>query len=281
MARVALIVTGSVEKAGLAASLQRAFPGTEFETQQVDSFTSSRVGSRPSGTSLPGVVDKLARALVAAVEPGRNGTPPDLAIAVDDLELVNLDQPGIVVEEFRKAVDRHVNEHDWNEPRRSRARDRLRARASFHLMVPMIEAYFFASSVSLAAAGVIDGSTSIPDGDPEAFAATDPVYLGASPGQDPSRWPNSSNWAKAGREGHPKWYLQYLLEPTSYRETKQGLAALKATHWRSIVAKQASQLCFARSLLSDLARGLDLPEGTISGDVHPSTSGVGRVLRNI
>lgn len=71
MTRVALIVTGDLERLGLATSLGRLFPNAEFHFEmKVDGFTSRRVRNM-GATKIRGLVDKMAEALVAAVDPGR------------------------------------------------------------------------------------------------------------------------------------------------------------------------------------------------------------------
>ena len=100
--RVALIVTGELERAALHGSLHRAFPEHTFHVE----------------------------AKLDAVDPGRNGTASDLAMVVDDLEIANLDQPHVVVETFRDAVDRYVASAWATSSRCDRARALLRERAS-------------------------------------------------------------------------------------------------------------------------------------------------------
>lgn len=279
MPRIVLVVTGDLERIGLADSLQRVFPQADFAVDALkrDSFTSSRV--RVIGdTETPKLVDKLAAALVAAVDPGRSGKPADLAFVVEDLELANLDQPQIVVAAFRDAVLRHVDKHWSSEVRRSLALKRLHEKASFHLLAPMTEAYFFAAAEPLKAAGVASPAILKKGHDLEDFTVDDPAYL-----QEPV---GSRSWARAAREKHPKRYLQYLLDPSEairYRETKQGVAALASTNWLQITAIHSQDhLRFLRSMIVDLAMGLGLPIGNYPGQTHPVTWLDGRkVLRNI
>lgn len=98
MTTVALIVTGDLELKSLGASLERLFPGVKFLTEKANGFTSNRI-SLP----LPDMqtdADKLARRVIAAVDPGRTGEPADFAMVVDDLELPNHDQPDVVCDYF-------------------------------------------------------------------------------------------------------------------------------------------------------------------------------------
>jgi hypothetical protein len=270
MKRVALVVTGELERRGLAASLARIFPEASFHVElKVDGFTTARVRNL-GATTVPTLVDKMARALVAAVDPGRSGTPSDLAIAVDDLEIANLDQPGVVVETFRDAVVRHADVVWKNASRRELCRERLRDRASFHLLSPMTEAYFFGQEGPMVSLGVAGRTELAPGVDLEEFTVADATYLTAPEG--------SAEWAKANRRRHPKHYLQYLMSD-GYGETDEGLAALEKVDWRRLADDYPAHLRFLRALLADLAHGLgrtDVPPGP----EHEATRLRGGVLRN-
>ncbi len=269
---IALIVSGELEKVALPAALTRAFPEATFVAQRVSSFTSSPVSAAPAA-SVPALVDKFAAALVAAVDPGRSGQAADMAIAIEDLELANIFQPDAVCSIFAGAVARHVASHWPSEERRARARRRLSERASFHLLSPMPEAYFFSDPACLAAAGT-GASPLLQSGtDLEYFMVRDPTYLAAGPGR---------SWARrSGREHHPKAYLQYLLDPTEatrYRETRQGKDALGVLDLHAVVSQNSAHTRFLRSLLADIALFLDRPPP--SGDLHPTTAATPTVLRN-
>jgi hypothetical protein len=277
MLDVALIVTGELERLGLAEALTRVFPDARFRVEmRLDSFTSARVRSdlrAPTGGT-PRLVDKLAAALAATVDPGRRGVAADYALVIEDLELANLDQPDVVVSEFRDAVSRHIDQR-WSGDRGARSRKKLRERASFHLLAPMLEAYFFGEPASLEAAG-ITATPQLESGvDLEAFSVVDPPYLSAAPG--------SASWAVANRHQHPKRYLEYLLglaggPDPRYRETIQGRAALLKTNFLTLIEPEPGHLRFARSLLHDLALALDQP--LPAGIVHPATARSSTVLRN-
>jgi hypothetical protein len=267
MPRVALVVTGDLEQRGLAASLARVFPEADFHIEaKLNGFTTGtlpNVGAAP----IPTLVDKLAAALVAAVDPGRTGTPSDLAIAIDDLEIANLHQPGVVVATFRDAVTRYVNGKWPSTARQQRAYALLRERASFHLLSPMPEAYFFSDTSALAAAGVSASPQLAPGVDLEDFTVVDAPYLAAPTG--------SPGWAKSNRARHPKHYLQYLIDPTEglrYRETQQGLAALGRVEWAALSGKHPTHLRLLRSLLLDLSHGLGQQARIPAGPDHPATA---------
>jgi len=281
--RVAVITTGECERLALGPSLHRVFPEAEFEMlPKADSFTSADL-SRPtpiSRTKTPREVQKLARKIVAAVE---DSPPPDLVLAVDDLELINEAHPGLVVEHLRDAVAEHLRAIASDRPMATglKLADRVRARCSFHLLAPMVESYFFGEPAALTRAGSTRASQVDPTIiDVEAFVTTDADYLAR---------PHSvltGSWAKPRRERHPKLYLKFLCDPTdqrarSYIETKSGCAALATLDWRAVHATQ-HHVRFARSMFVDLAHGLDVPPPFL-GDTHPATSrfSTAAVLRNL
>lgn len=110
MTRVQIIVTGDMELVALATSLRHAFPDHEldfFETLKVPDFTSSRLGNHPG--RVPGQKTRaqpMAQALVSALAPGRFlNEIPDLVLAVDDLELANVDQPHVVTTYLAREIE--------------------------------------------------------------------------------------------------------------------------------------------------------------------------------
>ena len=116
MKRVALLVTGKTEEV-LHHALKRVFPAAEFVMRpRREGFTSAALSSPPiAGTAEePTDVERLARALIAEVEPGRRDQkPPDVVVLVDDLELVNQTRPERTVEHVRAAVHAHLERHPW------------------------------------------------------------------------------------------------------------------------------------------------------------------------
>jgi hypothetical protein len=284
MKRVALIVTGDLEKKSLHLSLVRWFPEVTFELLQLDGFTSCALPEEPAfDAGRPSLVEKLAAALIAAVDPGRSGTPADLAFLVDDLELYNLASPERAVRHVRAAVARQLDLRWGNADRRRQSADRVRARCSFHLLSPMIEAYFFGEPEALLRAGARRPAVFDPlVRDVEAFATDDPSFLAAPDGKHPI-------WARPDRARHPKAYVRFLCDPEgaiprAYRETKEGHEALRSLDWPRVLAPEAGAR-FARSLLLDLAEGLDQPDvaALFPGERHPVTSrnAQDNVLRNV
>lgn len=305
MKRVALLVTGKTEEA-LHQSLKRVFPEVEFVMlPRRDGFTSGLLpptplflarDNAPRPTNVrdkaprPTDVERLAEALVAEVEPGRRDqTPPDLVVLVDDLELVNQAWPERAVEHVRAAVNKHLEQHPWPSAiSRERAYERVRERCSFHLLAPMVEAYFFrepaalkradAKRASLFDASAADVETS--------FLVNDSDFL--APPDRPAR-EKLPPWATADRAQHPKRYLQFLCDPTgtdarAYVETEGGRAALRDLDWPAVL-EPPEHVRFMRSLIHDLAHALgeDAVAQRYAGATHPRTwpPPRDRLLRNI
>ncbi len=276
MTRVALLVTGKAEYAALHTSLARSFPTLTFVQHAsppgspMNSFTSNRLRddaplTHPGrdGNELLTPLAKLVDQLILGVHPGRNGVAYDYAILVDDLELENLDQPGRVVALVRSAVAARLDAQWPSEASRSRAREAVRTRCSFHLLCPMLESYFYCEQAALDRAGRVTGRPSVvdpSDADVERFSAPDADYLAVAPPEDASKQRAKGDWRRApeARARHPKKYLQYLCDPlldgaTNYHEATTGARALATLDWRAVIAGRGTTR-FARSLLADLAR---------------------------
>jgi hypothetical protein len=294
MKRVALLVTGKTEEA-LHHALKRVFPAVEFVMRpRRDGFTSPPLPSPPMLHALgtaprPTDVERLAAALVAEISPGRRDEkPPDAVVLVDDLELANQGWPERTVEHVRAAVRAHLDVHPWpSATAQEKARDRVRERCSFHVLAPMVEAYFFAEADALVRAGAqrlstVDAAAS----DLERFLVSDADFLGP-----PDRLPGVAlpPWATPDRARHPKRYLQFLCDPTgttprAYVETDGGRAALRQLDWRAVLVPPP-HVQFLRSLIHDLADVLDEQDvvASFAGETHPLTWPPRRdnLLRNI
>jgi hypothetical protein len=296
MKRVALLVTGKVEEKALHHSLKRVFPEVEFAMRpQRDGFTSHPLPPTPLLHALRTApqrthVEHLAEALVAEVEPGRRDQkPPDLVVLVDDLELENQDWPERAVEHVRTAVRTHLEQHPWPSAiSRERAYEHVRERCSFHLLVPMVEAYFFREPAALTRAGAMRASrfdASAADVETR-FEVSDPDFL-APPDRPPRE--KLPPWATANRRRHPKHYLQFLCDPTgteprAYVETQGGQAALRALDW-PMVLESHEHVRFLRSLIHDLADALGeyAVAERFAGATHPCTwpPPTDKLLRNV
>lgn len=300
--RVALITTGKTEFKGLPPALANLFPTHEFigiedvPGRTFRSFTSGRLPPPPEGC--PTVVDHLIARAAELVDPDLV-TTFDGVLVVDDLELANRDQVGVVVDVFRTAALRHLEMSASNPTRRSALADALKSRVSFHVVRPMIESWFFGAPAALTEIGVASIPYHIRPGDHEDFETTDHQYVAEQPSACP-RWlrtryrDDRPKWIGAGvdRVFHPKGYLQWLMidetHPccTRYSEAHAGASALAAIDWARLL-KNPSGATFARALVADLAAllgqapaiaawgGLEAPETSVS------TARVAPVLRNI
>lgn len=304
---VKLIPTGRAELLGLAACLQPIFPTHTFECVRggvdeqdrplpFDSFTSSRI----KAPDKPGtVLGRLVQQLASEVCPGRAGKPADLAILIDDLELANADQPGIVIEAVRNAVKQHLKTLSSSKMA-ERVEQALLQKASFHLAVPMIEAWFFADIEVLPRAGV--PAERLPprlreDIDPEQFECDDSIFEN-DPGSQCTKLAERNRrmgkrkaevppWIIPNRKYHPKAYLSWLFRDpnhdrcSAYRESEHGVAALKALRWSEVLSHE-NYCTFARALINDLAEALGPPALPLpQGQCQKLVSRPAHVLRNI
>jgi hypothetical protein len=309
--RVALLPTGKMELAGLPPALKSIFPTHDFyaicmrpqDNEPFDGFTSSRVApDAPNGN-----LDKIVEQMAAELVPGRGGDAPHLLIVVDDLEVVNRDQPAAVVAAFRRATVRHVEGlrlQERNPRLANEVRDALLAKASFHLAVPMVEAWLFADPGAPRNAGV--PPERLPPSweaarDPEDFATQDPVYLADDCSactvwralQPPKKQKDHNPFwhNKEHRDVHPKAFLAWLCRDpekkscSRYRETHEGANALRNLDWTAAL-RNPEHCTYLRAMVEDLADGLgERPAFPLDGHASPLTSHRERrdpqVLRNI
>ncbi len=272
MFRIQLLVTGDMEKAALHESLRRFFPdrraGRKVEwltPQMLDGVTTHqlRPGAPPSNPMIA-----LARAMLAAVRIGKNGQPPDLVLAIDDVELGNVGREDIVVEHFRAAMHKVLALKD--QKTQLEARVLLREKCSFHLLRPLAESYFFGDSGALLTAGVPVGVTPalVHRSDVEQFESNDPAWLPVCQTENQKRATLTPWWRE---ERHPKRYLAHLAKrgEVFYDETRQGQKALADLQWNQ-VATCATDTPVVRCLFEDLAAWFNGPSPLLPGDTHPS-----------
>lgn len=201
--RVALLTTGKTEMLGFPMALNRLFGSHHFEAiddipgQHFHGFTSNRLP--PPAPLVAGLhLDKMVARVIALVDPA---TPSrfDLVVMIDDLELANCDQPEVVCDVVRTAVERHLTGLGREPSALSALRDAIRARLSFHLAVPMIESWFFAAPRALTALGLTGERAFHKRGDPEKFESTDRAYIAAT--DDACR-----AWCRGrAKNDRPKW----------------------------------------------------------------------------
>lgn len=318
--RVALVTTGRMELLALPGSLARLFPDHVFYAESFRTthtgrrepfpgYTSARARPLPEG-DVPTNLDRLVRAAVATLIPEEPGaSPADFAFILEDLELVNKGNEQTLCDVVRRVARHHSERLDKTSPELARSTARLlRDRVSYHLAVPMPEAWFFGAPSVLRKAGIPPKrlvGAAIPSGDCERFHVDDPAYL-TDNGSACTQWiskgrplpPRSRRgryppWLTAtSREQHPKAYLAWLARNpsrpncTSYRETQQGRRALSRLDWYELL-QNPSHATYARSMLSDLADALGIsPPGLrLDGAEAPLTSIRARpsahVLRNL
>jgi len=243
-----------MERQVLAPSIARAFGRSiePMESLRAQSITATRLPpfSPESVADLRnpfGLIAFATRIIAsAAFERRRHEARPDLLLVVDDLELVNRDQPHVVVAWLRWALNKVLEEERLHE-----ARAWLLHHCSFHLFVPMAEAYFFGDPVALAAAGVsTQRHPRLVGHDLERFETDDRDYLAGRP-QRSARF-------------HPKHYLSFLAN--GYSETRQGAKALTQLRWEALRPERTC-LAFARAMFEDIATAL----GGVQNPLGPGT----------
>lgn len=310
--RVALLPTGRTEWHGLPQALQALFPEHEFyalpdealfrsQRGPYASFTSSELTAR-SDDAGQGPSDRAAELVGYAAQAARGdrrGSPAaDVVIVLEDLELSNRHQPDRVVRVLQRAVGGYLDEQQGGA--RSRVAALLRERVSFHLVVPMIEAWFFGDPAALRRAGVppdrpgpfLNSTKSLED-----FETMDAPYEAATTRACPEwlargeKKADRPKWLGNLRHLHPKGYLQWLCldggakNCTSYDESRGGAAALAQLDWGALLEHPG--LRYLGALLEDLADALGepMPRMTPPGPPPPATSLRHRpedhVLRNL
>lgn len=273
--RIRVIVTGGMERRALEPSVKAWFPPrtvkddlVEWSTApMLDGATTHRLGPQdpPNSTMMT-----LARALVAEVWLGEYGTPADMVVVIDDLELNNIDQPATVCAHFREAIERDIARRNLDKSTEWSLRTCLRERGSFHLMSPMIEAYLFGEPAALVRAGCApDVEPLLVDRDVEAFEAQDPAWMPTCEAVNASKRASHPWWRE---ERHAKHYLTHLIERNGkiYRETREGVAALIALNWPGVPADVTS-MALMRALFEDLADFFGVLSPLGQGQVSPVT----------
>jgi len=271
MVRIKLIVTGDMEKLALHESLRRVFPrerdGEEviWERPRKIHCTTSHPLREDRGPSQPMV--ELARAMLAEVGIGRTGLPADLVVAIDDVELGNLEREMVIAQHLRAAFESLLAKHSGNAE--SRYRKLLQERCAFHLLKPMVESYLFGDSAALLNSGVPVGTSPLlaHPSDVERFECADPAWLPTCRAENERHQTGKSWWR---HERHPKHYLEHLVQrgQSLYDETRQGRDALAGLDWQQ-VPKQAEDTPLARSLFEDLADWFQVPNPLSLGSPHP------------
>jgi hypothetical protein len=258
---IGLITTGQCEHLALPESLTRMFADDDVEFRALfrgpaDSLTSCFVSYPAPRSKAPSIADRLVQRMAAELE-RRHG--PDFVIAVDDLELDNVDTPDHVTGVVRDAVAHAIGDV----PTHSQLA-RFRDRCSFHLLCPMVEAYFYGEPAALERAGAnASKSLTLVGTHLEDFTSGDMAFI-----------------TSGGNVKHPKHYLKFLSQD-SYKETRGGKSALATLDWAQVFAHQPPGLAFAHALFEDIADALGAAS-PFPGKAHPATERrQNGVLRNL
>lgn len=294
--KISLFVTGIMEQEALGEALQSLFPGHEFRciphtrpNRPFASFTSGRLPVDGASDGVRSQIDILAQRAAAEVLDYSGHHAPNLLLILDDLELTNLDQPNVVIDCFRAAVENHLG--TLGPSLRRRTADALRAKASLHFAVPMIESWLFADPGGLTRAGVpaSRNNPALPYAPQfESFVVDDEIYLG-----DDCSWceqwvkiqerkritksirrAHQPEWCRGKpderrfRRIHPKRYLAWLCRNaaakkcSTYREVSKsptgGDRALRELDWSALLSR-TTRMPFLNAMLDDLADGLMTP----------------------
>lgn len=262
---IKLIVTGDSEKVSLHQSLKSCFPTHTVNgdlviwdvPRKVHGATSSRLvqGLAPS-TPMKDMVNAMFSEILAGKKP--NGSPPDFVIVIDDVELGNVGREHVVVDSFLTAVNAKLVQLQGlhSAAQFNSIQNRIRTCCSFHLLCPMVEAYFFSAPNTLTHGGVAAAIN------PRLVHPTDVEQFDASPDPDPA-WQATCISKNATQialmpwwrtERHPKHYLTHLLSVSkapAYHETTLGASMIEATHWPT-VAKNQTDSPIISALLEDI-----------------------------
>lgn len=294
--RIKLVVTGDLEAKVLAASLRRQFPSSCVDGVPVSWQTPRKVHGATTHRLRPGAppsnpMRTLAKAVLAEALIGDGGRPADLVVAIDDLELHNVDQPDAVCAAFRAAMAEEAPRflRDRSAHEQAEARGLIRSRCSFHLVSPMIESYFFGETDALLRVGCGRGVTPlVRSSDWEDFWVTDPAFVARCEAENEKKAapPLANNWWR--EERHAKHYLESLVAQAGrfYEETAGGAEALSTLDW-PFVPREAVDCPLIRALFADLADffGVHSPlgEGTQSPHTYSGLPGPrsSRLLRNM
>lgn len=257
MPTIQLIVTGKTEDRALDKALGAAFPTTRSGAPVI--WRTGVIVAEPANAPLKPVAHlpaanmmKLAQKMVltATRSPLPGQPPPDLVLAIGDVELHNLGQEPLLVEHMRAALQQHLA----TDPGASTL---LRDRCAYHLLRPMAEASFFGDQATLRRAGVgADERPALRSRDVEAFETIDTHPDWTQRCADAAQR-NGSWWQ---HERHAAEYLTHLTErpgATRYRKTTSGVAALSSIPWVDVVHTEPSP--YLRALFDDLAAWFGTP----------------------
>ena len=283
--RVGILVTGETEYYGMALALKQLFPDHSFDCLPVEKkslqgkelpsgFTSCQLSCEHVQNPPEACLNLVALAAQEAVG-DRRTEAYDLVIILDDLEICNAHQPDLVSEVMRMAVHKHLETLASRNGRiQDRTKQALRDKVSFHLVAPMIEAWFFIDEGALNRAGVqsLESVSFGKDSDPESFLTDDQSFLAADAAfctalakqrrncikKNKPKWIDNEN-----RCWHPKGYLQWLTRDpehkhcTKYQESRHGAHALEEFDWKQVPTRHKDHLGYLKAMVEDLEQGLE------------------------
>ncbi len=282
--RVGILVTGETEYYGMDLALKQLIPDHLFDCLPVGKkslpgmelptgFTSYQLSCEHIQNPPEACLNLVALAAQEVVG-DRRTEAYDLVIILDDLEICNAHQPRLVSEVMRMAVHKHLEALATCTGRiQDRTKQALREKVSFHLVAPMIEAWFFIDEGALNRAGVqsLESVSFSKDSDPESFSSDDQSFLAADAAfctalakqRGSCRKKNKPKWIdNENRCRHPKGYLQWLtMDPehkncTKYQESRHGADALGKFDWKQVTTRHKDHLGYLKAMVEDLEQGL-------------------------
>lgn len=273
-----------MELRGLADALKSLFPVHDFvtmgarealpgqEEEPLPEFLSRRVTDAEAFDSPlldpPSILRKrtIPRVAEALTRPYK------LVLFLSDLEIENIGRAPHVCDIVKHAVRLHVESLD---ARFSAAIAReFRERVSFHLAVPMADAWLFGDPAVCEKNAVPPGRAPLlaAGRDRELFLTADLAYevddgaactvLSERAGRGVRR--KKAPWVVERRREHPKHYLQWLCRDpsekscTSWREADAGARALSKLDWKAVLS-WPNEYAFLHALVDDVADALGEP----------------------
>jgi hypothetical protein len=181
----------------------------------------------------------MAKALIAEAESYPHRETADLVVGVADLELANMHQPEVVVAWVKRGVNEAISRKFPSMVAAERAKERVRNRCSFHLLVPMVEAYFFGERAAFTRVGIPEAATIHRRGeDVEDFETDDPEFLPVCVERNATKASVGCPWWR--EERHPKHYVELLVEREGqiYTDTvgANALTLRRRLQWATVIA---------------------------------------------
>lgn len=265
-----------MELDGLGRGLHRLYPNHDFTTigkfdampgadaEPLPEFTTAQVTDKdalePESVLRRHLIPKLAGTLLEGF---------DVVVLLSDLELMNVTRARHVCDIVKHAVRLHLQ--DRYPQNAAMMQQRFQERASFHLAVPMTDAWLFGDPDICAKNEIPLGQSPrlVIGRDRERFLTDDPDYevddgsACQALAERASRGANrrKAPWVTDRRNEHPKHYLQWLCRDpsenqcTKWKERGSGARALAELDWQAVL-NQLNEYAFLHALVQDLADAL-------------------------